>query len=217
MSLYTYFILTHCVFCNEQFSSKRTARALKAYSGGMYRPGMRSAENKSLNVFNSIAFLSKIWNTSQFAYSLEGSDLCGQENTAVYGPCIATSCQDVQLQLLISETSPAYPGLPFSLIVLKMDAYNQTISSDSMTLLQVQVAHSRTRQQDVTIQVLGSSTFKLQGGSADISISVVPRFASVIPSLGVALLFQNVYIWVSGIDSETLNPKSLKCSNRSGE
>ena len=167
---------------------------------------MRSAENKSLNVFNSIAFLSKIWNTSQFAYSLEGSDLCGQENTAVYGPCIATSCQDVQLQLLISETSPAYPGLPFSLIVLKMDAYNQTISSDSMTLLQVQVAHSRTRQQDVTIQVLGSSTFKLQGGSADISISVVPRFASVIPSLGVALLFQNVYIWVSGIDSETLNP-----------
>jgi hypothetical protein len=60
------------------------------------------------------------------------NQLCGVNNNAMYGPCIASDFKNL---LVPKSTELVYPGQMFTLYAIKKDAYNQTIESDSVSIV----------------------------------------------------------------------------------
>eukprot|EP00292_Cryptomonas_paramecium_P002656 CAMPEP_0113679356 /NCGR_PEP_ID=MMETSP0038_2-20120614/10580_1 /TAXON_ID=2898 /ORGANISM="Cryptomonas paramecium" /LENGTH=2825 /DNA_ID=CAMNT_0000597341 /DNA_START=49 /DNA_END=8526 /DNA_ORIENTATION=- /assembly_acc=CAM_ASM_000170 len=146
---------------------------------------------------------------------LEGPDHCGGSNAAVYGRCVASSCKNVRVIFHTSASVPAYPGLPFSASVFKMDAYNQTIYTDSSTVFLVQSAlGGRIETVDPTVSISGQAVVQLSRGSANFSLMIKPSFSRVSwdPKSqfqsdfnnGEAVLYDAVYLYVHGTDMETI-------------
>mmetsp|Transcript_14218 Transcript_14218/g.30377 ORF Transcript_14218/g.30377 Transcript_14218/m.30377 type:complete len:1807 (+) Transcript_14218:1506-6926(+) len=143
--------------------------------------------------------------------SINGHDLCGTGNSALFGQCLASSGRSLRIYNIPESDYPAYAGLPFQLSVAKEDAYNQTVESDSISFLQLQVAIPRTDgglQPHQEVVVSGDAVFKLQSGKARIEIAVRPEFSVVDPQNGLALLSRQVFFSASGQDLESSQPLS---------
>ncbi len=120
--------------------------------------------------------------------------LCGSNNTALYGPCIASESK----QLLVSEiTSMVFPGFQFSVYVSKKDAYNQTIVSDSITPLSLISVDST----DISGQ--GNSPAVLQNGIAVFpKTAIKPIFKNINLHKGITTLESQPYLYIVGTDMQ---------------
>ena len=125
--------------------------------------------------------------------------ICGPENNALYGQCIASDCKTVQ-----SVYAPmlAYPGLPISIVALKKDAYNQTIISDSASVIQV-FASTELRSESAAIKISGNTIVRFSSGLASISLAISPIFASIDFRRGITSLLFQPCLYLSGVDSQT--------------
>ena len=95
---------------------------------------------------------------------------CGthSDNLAAYGPCVATSYSSLEIVGLPTPNAPAYPGLPFLVKVIKKDSYNQTITSDSVSIIKAQsVFNSSGLGIAVDVQ-------EMTGGEALMSVTLRP-------------------------------------------
>ena len=105
---------------------------------------------------------------------------------------------------MVPQTLPnVYPGLPFTLSVLKKDAYNQTILSDSNSFLQAFTSHNQALSADPFVSILGNGLAKMESGIALYSIAVKPTFASVNIETASTALETQPYIYLAGLDAQT--------------
>ena len=128
------------------------------------------------------------------------SNLCGPENYALYGDCIAS---DFHTLLASRHIRPAYSGLQFEFTVLKKDAYNNTIISDSSSLVQAMPLLA-TGEADPSTSIMGSSVSKMSAGVATFALSV--KATVIISNIHVnqsAAVQHSIFLRVEGVDSES--------------
>jgi hypothetical protein len=133
------------------------------------------------------------------------SSLCFQGNSALFGPCIASSGKTFHITGLPGKSNPAYAGLPFLLSVVKMDHYNQTILSDSSSFAQLQIAAkdpSGEQANQVAAILSGEAVFKLDAGQAQVMVSVKPALLKTGPASG-QQLDSEVFLYAMGEDLES--------------
>jgi predicted outer membrane repeat protein len=155
---------------------------------------------------------------SPFTLSDHTRWLCDRNNTASYGPCVATVYNRLELQGLPTHQRPGYAGVPLELVVLKLDAYGQTITSDSSSSLQVYSAFAGTKVNDDSVAFLGSILSGFQRGRAVFSIGVKPTFVSVSVADGRTELEHPPYLYFKGTDLTTArimetNPQQVHLSS----
>ena len=92
---------------------------------------------------------------------------CDKSNLALYGHCVASNYNRLQILDLVG---PTYPGLTFPVVISKVDVYNQTILSDSSSFLQAFVSV----QPNFTAAISGYSLAKFEYGVATFYLSVKP-------------------------------------------
>ena len=129
--------------------------------------------------------------------SAQSNAICSSNNAAMYGPCIAS---DIRQLLVPKATELTYPGFQVSVAVIKKDAYNQTITSDSATSLYLGVVSCN----DVSGQ--GNSPAVLQNGTAVFSKTAIkPVFNRIDLHLGLTSLESEPYVFIVGVDSQTVS------------
>jgi predicted outer membrane repeat protein len=139
------------------------------------------------------------------------TSLCGQSNYAVYGPCLSTPYDSLALQGLPSNSSPLFPGIPYTLTVIKKDFYNQTVAADSSSILQLNTAFKGMLISDPFVTVLGTTVARLDHGSAEFQIKLKPSFSNVQSNLGITELTSEPNIYFTGQDS-ALAPTMMQSS-----
>ena len=121
--------------------------------------------------------------------------ICGLDNIAAYGNCFATPYLRLVLQVWPNIT---YPGLLFQVQITKQDAYNQTISSDTSSIVQVIPGQL---QADRAVSVLGTYFAILEAGVATFSIAIKPSFIDEYD--GIIVLKTQPAIFAKGLDFQT--------------
>ena len=132
--------------------------------------------------------------------------LCGEGNSAVYGSCVASSYKELRISAPPTAISP---GLPFSVTVLKIDAYNQTVLTDSSSVLQAFASESSRgarREGASYLTILGASIVRMRAGKAEFTIAVKPFFAQIDAQQQLAKLARPPTIYFEGPDSLASSP-----------
>jgi hypothetical protein len=132
--------------------------------------------------------------------------LCGDNNRAFFGSCLASTAKRLEIQL--NSTEQINPGLFFQLSVWKVDFYNQTVSSDSSTFLKIQTM--RLLYSDIystnplqTAIVSGEAVFQLVHGRATVSVGVEPYITKIEADSGLIHLAGEAVIFAAGLDAES--------------
>ena len=133
--------------------------------------------------------------------------LCGENNSALFGLCIASGYRDMQIS---SSVSLVYSGLPFTIYITKKDSYNQTILSDSSSLIQILPMLGNNMASSSMVSVIGSSVAKLDQGVASVRFGVMPRFSNVNFMKGTAYVFALTTIIVEGFDSQSSSESYMR-------
>ena len=135
------------------------------------------------------------------------SSICTNElgNYAVYGPCVASTYYRLDVQGLPVPEDPISPGLPFSVTVLKKDIYNQTILSDSSSLLQMMSSMGTTIRNDAAISISGDFISVLQNGSAEFTVVLSPSYSKVSFVDEKTVLLRIPYVYFKGIDADSIS------------
>jgi hypothetical protein len=168
---------------------------------------MHNQTAKSYDSFSSLASSRRAQTLlPKWASDLHLHSLCGDENHALFGSCIASTGKFLWIQL--GSTEPINPGLAFSVSVWKVDFYNQTVTSDSSTFLKIQaepLAHSGSGVTEPLLAavVSGEAVFQLIRGHATVSVIVKPYFAAIVADSGQTLLASEVAVYAEGIDDES--------------
>jgi hypothetical protein len=134
--------------------------------------------------------------------SKELLETCCLGNIAVFGPCLATTYSSLFVSGLPQKESPVLPGIQFTIRVLKMDRYNQTIASDSDSVLQTFSSKQRQFQTDASSVVSGTFISRLNRGIAELSIVVRPTVTRINASIGLVQLDSSPALYFEGIDAE---------------
>ena len=118
--------------------------------------------------------------------------MCGPGNSAAYGACVASEYAQLVVLDLPTAGAPVYSGSPFVLRVLKQDAYNQTIVSDSDSVVQVYAAaatgNTAAAEDDPAAPtIVGATIVRLDKGVAMFSLALKPVFLPLGPA-GAALV-----------------------------
>jgi Ca2+-binding EF-hand superfamily protein len=124
-----------------------------------------------------------------------------EPNTAVYGSCVATLFDNLQITGLPSEKSPGYAGVNLDLEVQKKDTYGQIILSDSNSFIQLYSALNGARTTDMSIIIEGSVYSGFVQGRAQLKISVKPSFSELNMSTKYTALLLRPYLYVAGADA----------------
>ena len=132
----------------------------------------------------------------------EADTTCSRNNTAVYGDCIASPYNNLLVLGIPTKDNPAYSGLAFSFAVYKKDIYNQTIVSDSSSLLQISTSLNQTTLTDTAVAVLGKSVARLNQGVATFTVQIKPTYVQVLCEKGITILKTSPFIYIYGLDSE---------------
>ena len=138
---------------------------------------------------------------------------CEEENFAVCGSCLASNYKFIEI---LNVPKTVYAGLEFSFLVIKRDAYNQTIASDSASLLQVYPFLDEGPTSDQSFDILGTSVVQLKSGEALISIAIKPTFSEISTfdgtvsngTVSIRRIRRMPVIYLKGGDSQT-NPSSV--------
>jgi serine/threonine protein kinase len=135
------------------------------------------------------------------------TNLCNQDNFAIYGPCFASECKTLKITYNSSESM--WTGLPFKLAVTKLDAYQQIILTD-YSLLQVLPSTSNvTSVEDRTpsFSFVGSSVSQFTRGFASIELAIQASFVDINTAAGVARVQTQPHpIFVQTTDEQTDSP-----------
>jgi hypothetical protein len=136
--------------------------------------------------------------------------LCGDNNRAVFGPCLASTGKRLEIQLGFTE--PTNPGLSFSVSVWKLDFYNQTVSSDSSTFVKIQTEPSSKSSDtgQLAAVVSGETVFQLVGGHASAAVSVQPYIATIESDAGLTRLAGEAIVYAEGLDDQSST--MLRCA-----
>ena len=125
------------------------------------------------------------------------STFCGVNNSALYGPCIASDFWSLQ----VSALGPVYSGVPFNFTVEKKDAYGSTILSDSSSLLQAIPLLANTEETDARTSILGSAVGKMINGVASFLFAVKATFTKIDYVRQSASIFTPIFLSFEGTDS----------------
>ena len=126
--------------------------------------------------------------------------ICTQ-NAAAYGPCVASTYKWLQVASAPNRTHRAFPGLAFPFSVLKVDAYNQTIVTDSSST--IQIFSTIGKSSIPTVSILGATVALLSEGQADFLLAVKPDFFEVEPCFDSELFTTKPGVFAQGVDSIT--------------
>ena len=132
------------------------------------------------------------------------------DNTAAYGPCVASAYSHLEVVQAPQSLHPAYPGLSFSLAVLKKDAYNQTIVIDSMSTLQMFPTIYTASLSDPSVSILGGTVAVLTHGRAEFFIAIKPTFTKISPCDDFSYLYSRPTLQIKGFDSITQHNMELQ-------
>ena len=128
--------------------------------------------------------------------------MCGLENNAVYGNCLASSYKILEVLGMPTNSSPAFPGLPITVTVSKVDFYGQTIATDSSSLLQTLSAVDDRLISDHAVSLSGSIISILQRGIGTFTVNIKPTFTTVDAVMGITILKSFPAIYFKGLDAE---------------
>ena len=134
--------------------------------------------------------------------------LCGPENSAMYGGCIASDSK--ALSVLDVPTPGSFAGLPFSIHALKKDAYNQTISSDSESIVQVFQYTQSLQSTFGALKISGNSIARFSSGDITLILNINPIFSFVDPYAGQSPLQYETELYLIGADSQTRTASTLR-------
>mmetsp|Transcript_36466 Transcript_36466/g.96060 ORF Transcript_36466/g.96060 Transcript_36466/m.96060 type:complete len:1960 (+) Transcript_36466:49-5928(+) len=142
------------------------------------------------------------WEAARLKLKLFELSLCRENsNVAMDGHCIASSYMTLSVFGLPRQV---YPGLPFEVVIYKMDAYNQTITTDSKSLLQtVPIAHDSIVDEykvDQSVSVAGEFIGSLSLGHVRLTLSVKPAYQNVDQHLAITRLLAPVNLLIFGTD-----------------
>ena len=126
--------------------------------------------------------------------------VCGTGNSALYGQCVASSFSMLEIY---GMPNTIYPGLLFPIQVLKKDLYNQTISSDSSSVLQIFTALNSELITDRSVTLSGSIIASFDTGQVSFSAAVKPSYIYVDTINGVTVEASQPTIYLKGIDAQT--------------
>ena len=179
--------------------------ALGALDAFLYMDSLSCSGNKAVSGGGGILFwggTSAPWYENQrMSDTVPNGSFCGARNVASYGNCIATP---YSMLLLHNLPSKVHPGLPFAVTVSKQDAYNQTITSDSSTVLQILSKQVGDPSGDENASVLsGMYLAALKNGVGSFYVSVTPSYANIDASKNFAPPLRQPLIFVKGFDEQT--------------
>ena len=130
-----------------------------------------------------------------------GMCLLDDGNDAMYGRCIASSYARLEVQGLPTNVDPVFPGIQFSVTLQKKDFYNQTIISDSSSLIQTLTSIGVSRDDDPSVSISGSVIAALLYGRAEFVILLNPTFTYISFDESITAMKRRPYIYFKGIDS----------------
>ena len=131
-------------------------------------------------------------NTNQEADSYH----CGSNITALYGPCIASDYRRLQSS---GAVGPVYSGVPFEFTVVKKDAYNNTILSDSASLLRASAVQEDGKA-DQRVSILGFVLSQMTSGVASFQFAVKATFSTIDYVNMSAALDSEILLSIGGAD-----------------
>ena len=156
---------------------------------GDWSPTVRMSWNMSDN-----AALAASSTLGALTHWLCGSSKPGLEisdNTAMYGPCIATSFHSLEFTGLPTRESPSFLSAFQSMEVSKKDAYHQIITSDSASTMQLFSAKAGVAGvNDESVSFQGSMFSGFVAGIATFKVTVKPTF--------VKLEAENLFSFIGG-------------------
>ena len=126
--------------------------------------------------------------------------ICCFQNRAKYGICIASDFK--RLNIEYDEKMFVFPGISFTFIVGKIDAYNQTIRSDSNSLIQA-YPHSTSANGSRKFLIAGSALSVFQEGVARFSFAIKPYFVFIDARSRHTAIFETPSIFLMGLDLQT--------------
>jgi hypothetical protein len=126
--------------------------------------------------------------------------MCGANNSALYGPFIASDYRKLQVSEIIE---PVFTGVPFNFTVTKQDAYGNTILSDSSSVLESIPALNGTQGVDLRTSILGSAVSKMSGGVASFEIAVKATFSRIDYNKQMVSLIAPIFLNLTGQDMES--------------
>ena len=132
------------------------------------------------------------------------SVLCGENNSALYGKCIASCYQKLSV---LMTTDALYAGVTFNLTVMKLDAYGNTILSDSTSVVQAFATLNGgsghgSASTDSSVSIVGASLAQLTQGVAKFLFAVEPTFSLIDLQTSTATLSARSYLILNGSDSQ---------------
>ena len=154
--------------------------------------------------------------TRQLGESALLSHLCGINNTALYGQCMASDFRVLQAS---GAMGPVYSGVPFSFAVIKMDAYNTTIISDSSSLMQA-MPLLVSRAADSSTSILNSAVSKMSSGVATFELAIKATFSGINFANKSAAVYPSIFLSIEGVDAEsgqTMTSNLLQVAMQQGE
>jgi hypothetical protein len=135
----------------------------------------------------------------------ESNPLCNQVclsgNSALYGSCMASDFNRFLVLNLPNASNPGFAGMPVSFTAVKKDAYNQTITSDSSSVVQVQPASHQ--HGDNSFFLVGESVFNMKTGEVQASITVKPYFSNISFVKQIAVLKEQPLFVLTSADSQS--------------
>ncbi len=152
---------------------------------------------------------SLFWQNSNIPSITNPLAFCGQENSALYGNCLASDFRTLRIQIWprletnFESPNMLFPGIPFMLSVTKLDFYNQTIITDSSSVVQIFQITSSNSFSGFSTTVLGDSLGNLLQGTTMLSIALKPIFSTISFQNSYTSLKVEPYIHADGFDSQS--------------
>ena len=174
--------------CVELESKIREYAAVagEEFGGGQAQQSSRNLEARKVNTSDSFSDL-----------------FCGLNNSAVYGPCIASAYASLKILGLPTYLKPSYPSLSFSILIQKQDFYGQLITTDSQSILQVHTSFNKSVTPNLLLPVSGSTIGVMIAGQLSLNIALKPIFGVVDARKKVTSFISQPAIYLKGVDTQT--------------
>jgi hypothetical protein len=154
---------------------------------------------------------SLLWHGSDVPKTLDPIEFCGPENSAMYGNCLASDFQTLRILVLpqLESSNALFAGIPFSVSISKLDFYNQPITTDSSSVVQIFQKVSKNPSSSFSTSVLGNNVASLLQGTVVLSIFLKPAFSVISFKTGYTRLAIEMFINAAGFDNQANWPVSM--------
>ena len=133
------------------------------------------------------------------------SSFCGAGNTAFFGSCVATDGKRIVV-LQSPENHYVYPGLPFVIVVAKVDAYDQVMASDSTSILDIFSSLNGDLVQSPYNIFISNTSARLVAGVATFSVALKAVLGPVDSVSNWSSVSRMAYLTVTGVGAQSSAP-----------